>query len=522
MVKRFIDIFSGLTRAYGTYEIGAKKKGLKAVGKALTVRSQLTEEIYKYHLDGLKGIGVIPINDRNNCLFAAIDIDQYDQFDPKNIADIIERNNWPLVTCRSKSGGAHVFMFLAEEVPAYLVRAKLKEYAIALGYPNAEIFPKQDELRGKEDIGNWINLPYFNSKRSTRYAIKNGEALKFKEFLDYAEEQSLTQSQLNELEVGHGEFSDAPPCLQQFTISGFPPGSMNNALFSMGVYARMKYPDSWQKMVYEYNERFMGPGSPQEVQQIVKSLDKKKYIYKCQEPPLCQACDKSICGQREFGIQSQHSPYKSAQSQKLTRPCILDGVASPAECHLPPPSSEDEPFWVFTIDGQKMDVTVDMISSQAKFLREYLKKFRRMVLPIDENRWMMAMNNILAEAENIDMAEDAGPEGQLWIHLENFCTGKAQAKIKDELATGRPWNDKENEEGFGQRIYFRSPDFLRFLDTQRFKHFKERQIYAILRRNGARHHKFMIKGKCISCWSVTSFNEVEGTLDIPEAVGREY
>lgn len=520
--KRFTDLFSGLKRAYGTYEISTKKKSLKTVGKALTVRSELTDAIIKGHLDGHIGIGVIPIRENNTCLFAAIDIDQYEQFDPVNIANIIERNNWPLVTCRSKSGGAHVFMFLSEEVPAADVRAKLKEYALALGHGDAEIFPKQDELRSKNDVGNWINLPYYNSKRTTRFAIKNGDSLSFTKFLDHAESLSLTSAHFYDLYIDGDEFSDAPPCLQQLVMSGFPQGSRNNALFDMGVYARMKYPDAWQKMVYEYNERFMSPGSNQEVQQIIKSLDKKKYIYKCLEAPICGVCDKVICGQREFGVQSTKSPYKSAQNQKLSRPCILDEVASPAQCHLPPPSSDDEPFWVFTIHGQEMDVTIDMVQSQSKFLREYLKKFRKMVLPIDENRWAMAINTILDEAENIELAEDAGPEGQLWIHLEEFCTGKAQARVKDELILGKPWNDTENEEKLGQRIYFRSQDFMKYLDHQRFKQFKERQVYSILRRNGARHHKFMIKGKCVSCWSVTSFNQPKGTMDIPDQARSQY
>lgn len=515
MYKEFADVFTGLQRAYGTYMVDGKK-GKKRTGKALTVRSLVEPSLYELHLDGHKGLGIIPINDRNNCLFAAIDIDQYENFDPIDTANIIEQNDWPLVTCRSKSGGAHVYLFLNEEVPAVIVRTKLQEFAVALGQPKAEIFPKQDNLRSKDDIGNWINLPYFEHKQTMRYAIRNGVALSLKEFIAYAQEKSLSRSDLENIELNSNEFGDAPPCLQQLTMIGFPDGSMNNALFDMGVYARMKFPDDWQRMVYEYNQRYMGPGSAKEVQQIIKSLDKKKYIYKCQEPPICGLCNKALCAQREYGIQSSASPYKSVASQKMLRPCILDEVDTPVECHLPPPSSDDEPFWVFRLHGQNMDVTIDMISSQAKFLREYLKKFRRVVLPIDENRWMVAINNILDQAENIDMAEDAGPEGQLWIHLENFCCGKVQARNKDELILGKPWNDKEDEEKLGPRIYFRSPDFLKYLDTQRFKHFKERQIYAILRRNGARHHKFMIKNKCVSCWSITTFNEPEGVMDVPD------
>ena len=45
-----------------------------------------------------------------------------------------------------------------------------------LGYGGCEIFPKQEELlveRG--DIGNFINLPYFDAEQTMRYASKKME-----------------------------------------------------------------------------------------------------------------------------------------------------------------------------------------------------------------------------------------------------------------------------------------------------------------------------------------------------------
>ena len=52
----------------------------------------------------------------------------------------------PLIVCRSKSGGAHVFLFTKENIPASLMQSKLKEMAIILGYEGSEIFPKQTEI----------------------------------------------------------------------------------------------------------------------------------------------------------------------------------------------------------------------------------------------------------------------------------------------------------------------------------------------------------------------------------------
>ena len=66
-----------------------------------------------------------------------------------------------MVVFRSKSGGAHVFIFVKEFVSAKLMRIKLKAIAELLGYHSSEIFPKQDEVLVKEGhLGSFLNLPY--------------------------------------------------------------------------------------------------------------------------------------------------------------------------------------------------------------------------------------------------------------------------------------------------------------------------------------------------------------------------
>ncbi len=49
--------------------------------------------------------------------------------------------------CRSKSGGAHLFLFTKQSVPAVTMRNKLYEIAAYLGYAEWEIFPKKTEIK---------------------------------------------------------------------------------------------------------------------------------------------------------------------------------------------------------------------------------------------------------------------------------------------------------------------------------------------------------------------------------------
>lgn len=82
-------IFSGLSTAYGVYKVDPKapKVGDKAKGKALTVRGEVTLELWEKHVAGEEGLGIVPINENGECLWGVIDIDQYDL----KIKDVIKK-----------------------------------------------------------------------------------------------------------------------------------------------------------------------------------------------------------------------------------------------------------------------------------------------------------------------------------------------------------------------------------------------------------------------------------------------
>jgi hypothetical protein len=79
----------------------------------------------------------------------------------------------PLVVCRSKSGGAHLFLFVNQWASAKDMQEVLRHVAAALGYGDCEIFPKQTSLQLKRgDVGNFLNLPFYDAEEGLRYAIK--------------------------------------------------------------------------------------------------------------------------------------------------------------------------------------------------------------------------------------------------------------------------------------------------------------------------------------------------------------
>ena len=179
MENKFNSLFAGLERAHGTYEIKDSRADGKLTGKAITVRETVTIQHWKDHLAGVKGIGIIPINDESKCKFGAIDIDDYANFDIKDLAKKLSELKLPFVPCRSKSGGVHLYMFCKEFIPAQIMKTKLEELSAGLGFGGSEIFPKQVVILAERgDVGGWINMPYFNHLDTDRYAVdKNGDKL---------------------------------------------------------------------------------------------------------------------------------------------------------------------------------------------------------------------------------------------------------------------------------------------------------------------------------------------------------
>ena len=312
--QKMMELFTGLDRAYGEYINGTvpDAKG-KIKGKATTITQPVTIDVWTKHIQGLKGLGIIPIRSDSTCAWGAIDIDVYTNFDIYAVEAKIIELGLPLVVCRSKSGGAHLYCFTSEPVPAKLMRTKLGEIAAGLGYPGIEIFPKQDELKAT-DQGNWINICYYKAEDTERYCIHNGKHLKIGEFLHYANKSKITEEQLNSLEIHVEEyFTDGPPCLQHLAKVGFT-GDMNNALFSIGVYYKNRNPEDgeWQELIAEANEKWMTPGTQDEVDGIIKRLESTDYYYKCKDAPLKSHCNKGECRKRKFGVGPDNTQLEGA------------------------------------------------------------------------------------------------------------------------------------------------------------------------------------------------------------------
>jgi hypothetical protein len=319
-VERFKSIFEGLDVAYGQHQSQGKRADGKQEGKSYIVKQEVKDELWLEHLNGNgPSLGIIPIMADNTVRWGCIDIDTY-PIDYKKIINSIRNLQLPLVPCRSKSGGMHIFLFLKNPVSARLVREKLREVASGLGYSSVEVFPKQSTiLIEKGDLGNFLNLPYYNSKSTTRYAYKDdGTAATLPEFYTLYDKYVVEEIDKVAIQVSNEVIKDGPPCLQQLCTQGFPEGTRNNGLFNIGVYLRKFDPDNWKTLLEKYNQDYMTPPlSASEVVTVQKQLEKKDYSYRCKEPPINSYCNAKVCSGRKHGIGGNGSSLEFSALNKI-------------------------------------------------------------------------------------------------------------------------------------------------------------------------------------------------------------
>lgn len=485
LAELFMLRFAGLERAYGKYILeGEQQNGGKVQGRATTVAQDVHVGLWQKHLAGQQGLGIVPIRDDGTCWFGAIDIDDYTS-DIKEIEEACARLNLPLLPTNTKSGGCHLYLFGSEPLRADLVRRQLAQWSIAIGFSGVEIFPKQERLASTRDVGNWINMPYYGG---TRRGIFKGAELNEEEYLARASVLAVTNELLEALSVPETDgIEEGPPCLQALSKRGFPKGTRNNAMFNIGVYVRKRFPDEWENKLLQYNDQFMSPPLDfQEVETIVKSLRKKTYNYTCDQPPIMQSCNRGVCIKRRFGIGGE-------QEWNVT----LDNDALKI--------CSDPPYWIIGVDGRRMEVSSSDMMMQDRFRKLCVETIDKIPTRLKNNEWEKKVQWILENAKHVDAPQDASRLGIIMFHLEQFCTGSNQAESREELLTGRPFT----EDG---ATYFRSGDFMRFLDQQHIRGMTSKELYMLLRRAGVKHHSWNIKGKCVQCWSVDEFKTTDEQL----------
>jgi hypothetical protein len=447
MLERFKEVFAGLQTAYGQTKITDElSENGKHEAKSFTKKEPVTDLLWQKHLNGDEpALGIVPIREDNRCKWGCIDIDTY-PFDHKDFIKKIRDKDIPMILFRSKSGGAHVFLFAKEFVAASLMRERLKKIASTLGYAKAEIFPKQDYIRAdRGDTGSFLNVPYHGSDKSVRFAFDdNGEALKLEQFFKLYDKYALTEKDLFNLKISEIDNTDdllkgAPPCLQTILKDGMPEGGRNDMMYNIGVYLKKRFPNEWESKMYIYNEQYMKPPLKHpEMTKSIESLGKKDYLYKCKLEPIVSFCNSKVCSKREFGVGDNVPPPE------------ITGISK---------YPSDPPLYFVNIDGDSVEVDDITLHDPEKFSVACMNQISKPMLPLGKIIWRKQLVKLFEKLQVLDAPDSSKIDVQIKDLLADFIN-KAPGKKIDDLKRGLPFT----ENGI---TYFKFKDFWKYMQRSK-------------------------------------------------------
>jgi hypothetical protein len=473
----FKALFTGNSTNYGEHAYHFSEDGKKEDGKNKTVKSKLlTMDQYRAHLEGKAGLGVIPITENSECKFRAIDVDVYENM--PDFVGALERGRFPLIPFRSKSGGLHLYLFLKEMTPAKQVTDVLRQMVTLMGLDTLvkkrlnkiiEIFPKQETVR-EGQLGNWINLPYFNAKATRQWAVREGKPLSLDAALTYAKEKQRTVAEIRRsLEDFPG--NDGPPCLQTIKLlhETQENSGRNNYLFSLAVYLKKKDENFWEQRLFEANEGMAVPLSKQELEStIISTLRKKDYSYKCFDTPCVDFCRRPLCKTREYGVGKEGGYFSELEFGKIFQ--IMTG----------------QPYYEWEVKAQGAKdfkllrfQTEDEIIKQDAFLRLCMRELHILPIKMKQVEWFKLINQALSEIEQKTVApeDDTSPFALFKNLFLDFLLRRAMANTRDQVLTKRVFFDKSTA-----RYYFRSADLSDYMFVSKgFRYFAPGELHGLLR-----------------------------------------
>ena len=498
MLEKFKSIFSGLETAYGqTVMTGEIRDDGKNEADCTVVHKPVTDILWEKHLKGeFPALGIVPIRQDSKSKWGCLDIDVYD-LDHKELVSNIKNKNLPLIVFKSKSGGAHIFLFLKDFVPASLIREKLKTMAAMLGHAGKELYPKQDYIRAdKNQIGSWLNVPYHGGDKSVRCALNdNAEPLNIENFFKLYDQKVLGEKDLIQWKANiiseEDDLLEAPPCLVTLLSSKVKQGKRNDTMFNVGVYLRKRFPDQWKTKLHSYNSKYMDPPLDDNNLEntVIKSLLNKDYRYKCKQEPIVSFCESKICVKRKFGVGENVPTPEIERIEKF-------------------PS--DPPIYYVYIDGKQVEVDKTTLHEFEKFSVEVMDQLGQVLLPTGKVVWRKILHKIMSNKETfkiLPVPETARLDYQLKELLGDYIN-KATGKTLDDVRRGIPFT----ENGI---TYFKIEGFQKYLSrTKSWSLAKPKTQKMLIDLFDAAEDFPKFQKKTIRCWRVK-------TIDVEKPIIRK-
>lgn len=481
------DLFSGRQDCFGRYYLSGDKPspGKKREGKAVSYpnskhpKIELTPEEYEAHEKGLYALGIVPVSIDGTCKWFSIDVDKYD-LNHTDLAKQISAKQLPIIHCRSKSGGAHLYGMLSGAWSAKNCIALARKWVELLGFDlrKTEVFPKQTKFDGPEAKGNWIIIPYYGGKKAEDFGIDEaGHRIPYEDFPQYCISRKMTpkeaQQLLDQKEThtwSQDEILDeSPPCVRSMMEQSIKEGDgRNNALSHLSWYYK-KLDDffetsDWKDKLDEFNNTYFDPPvSHRELSQIIKNHQNGKYKARCEANPMCNICDKAACLKRKFGIGDSNNFYGEIEMTGATK--IETG---------------DDPLWKMYINGQSIILDTADLLSPRKFKIAVMAKTNIIIESMKQKQHDEMIAKIIKSAlvvEAADIVSNASKVYECYKQWISLTGGKSTGM--EALLRGLPYIDyKQNA------IYLRLQDVVLEYRRVHKENLDDKEIYLCLKSQG--------------------------------------
>ena len=530
MLERFINIFEGSNDFYGQAKRIDNRLSVKVEVEAWTKKEPVSKQLWKNHLEGVgPQLGIAPLRKDGTCKWGAIDIDK-NNYDYKELLNKIREKNFPLIMFRSKSGRAHVYMFMKDFYSAEEVKLVMNKFAAKLGIADIldRVYPMQINLESNM-FGSWLNMPYFNHEEGSTFAytddFEDADVETFFEMYDKYAQDNLTDFLVEEVKEVVKPKKAKEKTIEDFFLpcvknclkdnNGKVPSVNRNDfllhkyVWSMrAVKAGLKNIEKFstynaKNLLKFFNKNYLqDPLEEKEIDNtILKSTD-REYNYLCKRPDIKKYCDASACTRHVCGI----TPQEALDLVEATQ-----GLGNITEYTSVPP-----------IFYETVEVT------QADKVKKFIRVEMTGDVLINKKLWINALTSMgnfppiaivkLKDAAFLDMQyerlekrvkekadEEASEEYEFKALVYDFIRKQTVSFLKEDLLENACYVDKKTS-----LLDFKLDNFMNYLKTQKINTprrkitFKLKHFLQAEKINGTVFNKITNKKKSIPTWRFKS------------------
>ena len=379
---------------------------------------------------------------------------------------------------------------------AKFFHTRLYQWSLALGcgkdLKEAEVFPKQKDLENLGSVGNYINIPFFQQfledvepdDHRGKFVTAEGKFLDLEAFVAQAEQHDPKMSM--PLPIRTVAFSDGPPCLETLQQRGIPEGMRNLGLYNVGVYFKKANPEEWEDLLQAYNNKFMVPPfhtekmPKKEMMQLLKSIRKKDYQYKCSEDPIASVCEKGLCKTRAYGIKTKEELLRAK----------VDGLDVPIKA-LKRYETDPVTWGLVMPNDHIVKVTGAELQQYAILSRHIMDAMTELPPLLKPDEWRLKLTDLLKESESVEVSEDTGNNALILSVVDTMVSnGLPNPRMVDSMSVYLDYDEAKE----GSTAYFNIKSLREHLLGQKIP-FQITEVNILLLESGWESKTKRLKGE---------------------------